>query len=84
MAHPKTLYQPYAVTHKESNSPGDAGPTAFQVAKVSGMTGKLGNKTILITGCSSGICVEAARALYETGAKLFLTARDLRRLSRSN
>ena len=41
------------------------------------MVGKLAGQTILITGCSSGIGVETARALYETGAKLFLTARDV-------
>jgi NAD(P)-dependent dehydrogenase (short-subunit alcohol dehydrogenase family) len=39
--------------------------------------GKLANKTILITGCSSGIGIETARALKATGARLFLTARDL-------
>jgi NAD(P)-dependent dehydrogenase (short-subunit alcohol dehydrogenase family) len=31
----------------------------------------------LITGCSSGIGIETARALKATGARLFLTARDL-------
>jgi NAD(P)-dependent dehydrogenase (short-subunit alcohol dehydrogenase family) len=31
----------------------------------------------LITGCSSGIGIETARALKTTGARLFLTARDL-------
>lgn len=40
-------------------------------------TGKLGDKTILITGTSSGIGIETARALKATGARLFLTARNL-------
>jgi NAD(P)-dependent dehydrogenase (short-subunit alcohol dehydrogenase family) len=35
------------------------------------------NRTILITGCSSGLGIETARALKATGARLFLTARDL-------
>jgi NAD(P)-dependent dehydrogenase (short-subunit alcohol dehydrogenase family) len=39
--------------------------------------GQLTDKTILITGCSSGIGIETARALKATGARLFLTARDL-------
>jgi NAD(P)-dependent dehydrogenase (short-subunit alcohol dehydrogenase family) len=39
--------------------------------------GKLTDKVILITGCSSGIGIETARALKATGARLFLTARDL-------
>jgi NAD(P)-dependent dehydrogenase (short-subunit alcohol dehydrogenase family) len=38
---------------------------------------KLTDKTILITGCSSGIGIETARALKATSARLFLTARDL-------
>ena len=37
----------------------------------------LPDQTILITGCSSGIGIETARALASTGARLFLTARDL-------
>jgi NAD(P)-dependent dehydrogenase (short-subunit alcohol dehydrogenase family) len=40
-------------------------------------TGKLGDKIILITGTSSGIEIETARALKVTGAHLFLTARNL-------
>jgi NAD(P)-dependent dehydrogenase (short-subunit alcohol dehydrogenase family) len=40
-------------------------------------TGKLEGKTILITGCSSGIGIETARALKATGARLLVTARDL-------
>lgn len=39
--------------------------------------GALTDKTILITGCSSGIGIETARALKATGARLFLTARNL-------
>lgn len=35
------------------------------------------DKVILITGCSSGIGIETARALKATGATLFLTARDM-------
>ncbi|KAF7672913.1 hypothetical protein GT037_008864 [Alternaria burnsii] len=39
------------------------------------MERKLIRKNILITGCLSGIDLETARALFETGATLFLTAR---------
>ena len=35
------------------------------------------DKTILITGCSSGIGIETARALKATGAHVFVTARSL-------
>jgi NAD(P)-dependent dehydrogenase (short-subunit alcohol dehydrogenase family) len=41
------------------------------------VAGKLTDKVILITGCSSGLGIETARALKATGARLFLTARDL-------
>ncbi|KAL7893166.1 hypothetical protein HDV63DRAFT_397885 [Trichoderma sp. SZMC 28014] len=56
--------------------PGDARPTASQIVQDQQLVDKLSNKVILITGCSSGIGVETARALYLTGATLYLTARD--------
>ena len=82
MPAPETPYQPYTDVHKELKGPGDARPTALQIVKDCDAVGKLKDKTILITGCSSGIGVETARALYETGAKLFLTARDLQKLEK--
>jgi NAD(P)-dependent dehydrogenase (short-subunit alcohol dehydrogenase family) len=36
----------------------------------------LSGRVILITGCSSGIGVETAAALFSTGADIFITARD--------
>ena len=41
------------------------------------MEGKLKGKVIVITGTSSGIGIETARALSATGATLYLTARNL-------
>ncbi len=43
------------------------------------MVGELSNKVILITGCSSGLGIETARALHATGAHLFITARDVKK-----
>lgn len=57
--------------------PGDARPTAAAIVRDEGMVGKLGGKVILITGCSSGIGIETARALLATGAHVFVTARDV-------
>ncbi|KAF5555863.1 alcohol dehydrogenase [Fusarium mexicanum] len=67
----------YAAAHEDTQGPGDARPTALQIIKDEGVEGKLKGKVIVITGTSSGIGIETARALAETGARLFLTARDL-------
>ncbi|WAO93487.1 Short-chain dehydrogenase/reductase SDR [Fusarium falciforme] len=67
----------YAVAHAKPNGPGDARPTALQIIKDEGVEGKLQGEAIVITGTSSGIGVETARALAATGATLYLTARDV-------
>ncbi|KAH6713221.1 hypothetical protein DL95DRAFT_487886 [Leptodontidium sp. 2 PMI_412] len=69
----------YASAHKDSQGPGDARPTAIQIIQDAGVEGKLKGKVIVITGTSSGIGIETARALALTGARLFLTARDLKK-----
>lgn len=50
--------------------------TALQVIHDEGLWGKLTDKVIVLTGTTSGIGLETARALRATGATLFLTARD--------
>lgn len=67
----------YAEAHLNPSGPGDARPTALQIIKDEGVEGKLVGKVIVITGTSSGIGIETARALSLTGARLLLTARDL-------
>lgn len=57
--------------------PGDSRPTAKQIIESENIKGSWSHKVILITGCSAGIGVEAAHALAETGATLYLTARNL-------
>jgi NAD(P)-dependent dehydrogenase (short-subunit alcohol dehydrogenase family) len=49
----------------------------LQIIEDEGTEGKLSGKVIVITGTSSGIGIETVRALASTGAKLFLTARNL-------
>lgn len=58
---------------------GDARPSALTMIANEEMEGQLTNKVMLITGCSSGIGVETARALHATGADIFLTARALKK-----
>ncbi|KAF9784175.1 hypothetical protein IL306_008145 [Fusarium sp. DS 682] len=67
----------YAATHANPQGPGDARPTALQIIQDEGVEGKLKDKVIVITGTSSGIGIETVRALSATGARFFLTARDL-------
>ncbi|KAJ6161722.1 hypothetical protein N7485_009952 [Penicillium canescens] len=69
----------YAKAHVSPEGPGDSRPTALQVVKDEGMEGKLEGRVIVITGTSSGLGIETARALSITGARLFLTARDIRK-----
>ena len=51
-------------------------PTAQQVIEREGLTDKLADKVMLVTGASSGIGIDTARALYHTGAHVFLAVRD--------
>ncbi|KAE8452635.1 hypothetical protein EG329_013894 [Mollisiaceae sp. DMI_Dod_QoI] len=69
---------PYAAAHINPQGPGDARPTALQIIHDESLEGKLVGKVIVITGASSGIGLETARALSVTGATLFLTARDMK------
>lgn len=81
----------YTEAHKDTKGPGDARPTGLQIIEDENLVGAMKDKvsfktvlsiladqqTFLITGCSSGIGVETARALAATGARLFLGVRDL-------
>lgn len=66
----------YSAAHVDPQGPGDSRPTALQVVRDNHMENKLRGRSIVITGVSSGLGIETARALKVTGANLFLTARD--------
>lgn len=67
----------YTEAHASLKGAGDARPTALDVIKDEGLEGKLSDKVVLITGCSSGLGVETARAMSATGAKVYCTVRDV-------
>ena len=71
------LKEKSSAAHESTQGPGDARPTALQIIKDNNLEGKLTDKVIFITGCSSGIGIETTRALALTGARLFCSARDL-------
>ncbi|KUJ08130.1 short-chain dehydrogenase/reductase-like protein [Mollisia scopiformis] len=69
---------PYSEAHANPQGAGDARPTALQMIRDESLEGKLVDKVIVITGATSGIGLETARALSVTGATMFLTARDIK------
>ncbi|KAK2604375.1 hypothetical protein N8I77_007313 [Diaporthe amygdali] len=71
-----TPIAPYDKDHEDPNGPGDARPTALKVIRDQELDGKLQGKALLLTGCTSGIGFETARALHVTGADVFVTGRD--------
>jgi hypothetical protein len=67
----------YTETHKNPQGPGDARPTALQIVKDNNLIGKLEDKVAVITGISSGIGIETARALKATGMRVFGLVRNI-------
>ncbi|GFP54441.1 hypothetical protein ACSS6W_002236 [Trichoderma asperelloides] len=67
----------YAEAHANQRGPGDARPTALQIIKDEQREGNMKDKVVLITGCSSGLGIETARAMKATGATVFVTARNM-------
>ncbi|KAF2441020.1 putative short-chain dehydrogenase/reductase [Karstenula rhodostoma CBS 690.94] len=73
----------YTAVHANPQGVGDARPTALQIIQDEGLEGKLVGKVIVLTGATSGIGLETARALSATGATLLLTARDRKKAEES-
>ncbi|KAJ4251381.1 hypothetical protein NW762_011362 [Fusarium torreyae] len=54
----------------------DARPTALRVVRDLGLDGKLEGRVFVVTGGTSGIGYQIARAIHATGADLYITGRD--------
>ena len=69
----------YVAIHATTpNGPGDARPTAEQVLRdQTFVNADWHDKIILITGGTAGLGAESARVLHQTGAKVFITGRDV-------
>lgn len=68
----------YAAAHANFAGPGDSRPTAQQIIDDDSLRAPaLADKVIVLTGASSGIGIETARALASTGARLFLGVRNV-------
>ncbi|KPI36985.1 Short-chain dehydrogenase TIC 32, chloroplastic [Cyphellophora attinorum] len=73
------MYTRYAEPHKRENNagPGDHRATAKKVVEDQDIVGKWTDKVVLVTGTSSGIGIETAAAMKLTGAKVYMTVRNV-------
>ncbi|PSN61303.1 short-chain dehydrogenase [Corynespora cassiicola Philippines] len=67
----------YAPLHAHPKGPGDSRPTALQIIQDTAPLSLLPGKTAIVTGVSSGLGPETAKALKASGMRVFGLARDL-------
>ncbi|PWN89033.1 NAD(P)-binding protein [Acaromyces ingoldii] len=73
----------YVQVNSAPRGPGDARPTALDVVRDEGLQGKLTGSVGVVTGASSGMGPEVARALAATGMTVFCTARDVAKANKA-
>ncbi|CAG9990549.1 unnamed protein product, partial [Clonostachys byssicola] len=67
-------FSPYAEQYANPHGPNDGRPTGSQIVKDYGLENKFSGKVVLVTGATSGIGLETARAMHETGADVYIAA----------
>lgn len=70
-------FNPYKELYDNPKGQGDSRPGALQIVSDNNRVGQWSGRSVLITGATSGIGLETARALRATGADVYITARDL-------
>jgi len=76
MADPLDRYKEFYV---EIHGPGDQRPKALKIIDDEGLVNKWTDKVVLVTGGTSAVGLETARALHATGAHIYITARDTKK-----
>lgn len=72
------VHSKYSAANANPQGPGDARPTTTQILQDEGLSNlpnRLSGKTVLITGGTSGLGLEVAKALHQAGAKIFIAGR---------
>ncbi|KAK6431468.1 hypothetical protein LTR95_012373 [Oleoguttula sp. CCFEE 5521] len=83
MPPPQNPYQPYAAVHAKPGGPDDARPSPPGIIRDANIGDALQRKVVLITGATSGTGLESVRAMYEGGAAVFATARDMPKMDKA-
>ncbi|KAL4970925.1 uncharacterized protein BDV14DRAFT_194711 [Aspergillus stella-maris] len=73
----------YSAVHKNPKGPGDDRPTALGIVKDNNLVNALAGKIAIVTGASSGIGIETAKALKATGMHVYAAVRDLEKAKRA-
>ncbi|VUC36587.1 unnamed protein product [Clonostachys rosea] len=69
-----TSPSPYTEQYANPQGPNDGRPTGSQIIKDYGLENRFSGRVALVTGATSGIGLEAARAIHETGADIYIAA----------
>ena len=74
-----STFAPYSNEHTVLNGPEDARPIALRIVRDQGLDGQLQGKVFVVTGATSSLGYETARAVHATGADIFITGRNASR-----